>query len=146
MTEIPRWEQKLQSFTMALNRLAQVVNESKKRELNEFEMDSVVQRFEFTHEIAWKVIQSYAKYQGNDTIAGSRDAARWAFENHLITNGQAWMDMIRSRNDTSHNYDSASAQTSIDSIINVYYDELLAFNIKMRDIASSFESDLFGQE
>lgn len=33
MTDIPRWEQKLQSFTMALNRLAQVVNESKESDL-----------------------------------------------------------------------------------------------------------------
>ena len=48
----PRWEQKLDSYGKALSRLAAIVNESKRRQLNEFEKDSVVQRFEFTHEMA----------------------------------------------------------------------------------------------
>ncbi len=86
METIPRWEQKLNSYTKALTRLAKIVNESKVRELNEFELDSIVQRFEFTHEIAWKLMKSYAEFQGENMIAGSRDATRWAFENHLITN------------------------------------------------------------
>ena len=46
MTEnIPRWEQKLQSYHKALNRLAEVVAEAKKRQLNDFEVDVMIGDF-----------------------------------------------------------------------------------------------------
>jgi len=142
----PRWEQKLGSYTKALARLAKVVNESKVRQLNEFELDSIVQRFEFTHEIAWKLMKSYAEFQGNDTIAGSRDATRWAFENHLILEGDVWMNMIRSRNDTSHVYDEQIASGVIANIIQSYYPALLSFHGKMSQIATTTPRDLFNLE
>ena len=82
---LPRWEQKLNSYRKALSRLAEVVNVSKVRQLNDFEADGLIQRFEFTFELAWKLMKSYADYQGTDKeIMGSRDAVRWSFENKLI--------------------------------------------------------------
>ena len=48
MINIPRWEQRLDSYHKALARLAEIVGASKKRALNEFERDGLVQRFEFT--------------------------------------------------------------------------------------------------
>lgn len=143
---IPRWEQKLNSYSSALNRLAQVVNESKCRVLNEFELDSVVQRFEFTHEVAWKLMKSYAEYQGDDTIAGSRDATRWAFENHLIEDGATWMNMIRSRNDTSHQYDESVAMSVISEVVDHFFPAFLQFHQKMSKIATSRENDIFSQD
>lgn len=144
--QIPRWEQKLESFTKALSRLAHVVNEGKRRALNEFELDSVVQRFEFTHEIAWKLMKSYAEFQGESTISGSRDACRWAFENHLIDDGQVWMEMIRSRNETSHNYDNMVATATIKQITDAYFPALVAFQTKMSTIATTTSKDLFSQQ
>jgi len=144
--QIPRWEQKLESYTKALSRLAHVVNESKRRQLNEFELDSVVQRFEFTHEIAWKLMKSYAEFQGEQTLSGSRDACRWAFENHLIDDGQIWMDMIRSRNETSHVYDDAVAASTIQQIIQNYFPAMVAFQEKIAKIATSTPKDLFSQQ
>lgn len=142
----PRWEQKLDSFTRALKRLAQIVNESKRRQLNEFELDSVVQRFEFTHECAWKLMKSYAEFQGENTITGSRDASRWAFENHIIEDGQVWMEMIRSRNETSHQYDDQVATSTIQLIIESYYPTFVLFQSKMSSIATSVPNDLFNQQ
>lgn len=140
---IPRWEQKLQSFTKALTRLAHIVNESQRRTLNEFELDSIVQRFEFTHEIAWKLMKSYAEFQGDTTISGSRDACRWAFENHLIPDGHVWMEMIRSRNETSHNYDETVASEVVDRVVQQYYPALLELQQKMTTIAQNTPDDLF---
>ena len=45
MINIPRWEQRLDSYHKALARLAEIVGASKKRTLNEFERDGLVQRF-----------------------------------------------------------------------------------------------------
>ena len=37
-----------------------------------------IQRFEYTHELAWKVMKDYAEYQGYTDIRSSRDAIRKA--------------------------------------------------------------------
>lgn len=143
MINIPRWEQRLDSYHRALSRLAEVANESRRRELNDFERDGLVQRFEFTHELAWKLMKAYAEYQGFDGIGGSRDATRKAFEMGLITDGQAWMDMIKSRNETSHNYDGTVAETAVANILSRYYPLLLAFHDRMRSLSALSPNDIF---
>lgn len=133
MTDISRWEQRLESYHKALSRLAEIVNASKLRALNDFERDGLVQRFEFTHELSWKLMKAYAEYQGYDGIGGSRDATRKAFEMNLIPDGQIWMDMIKSRNDISHNYDDEIATDVVDNILNVFYLEMVSFYCKMNE-------------
>lgn len=143
MTDLSRWEQRLQSFHKALSRLAEIVNASKSRTLNDFERDGLVQRFEFTHELSWKLMKAYAEYQGYDGIGGSRDATRKAFEINLIPDGQIWMDMIKSRNETSHNYNGDIADDVVDNILNVFYPELMAFYYKMNELATTTPNDIF---
>lgn len=145
MINIPRWEQRLDSYHKALARLAEIVGASKKRALNEFERDGLVQRFEFTHELSWKLMKAYAEYQGFDGIGGSRDATRKAFEMSLIRDGQSWMDMIKSRNETSHNYDGSMADDVVDSIINRFYPLLADFYQKMNSLSALTPDDLFSK-
>lgn len=145
MINIPRWEQRLDSYHKALARLAEIVGVSKKRTLNEFERDGLVQRFEFTHELSWKLMKAYAEYQGFDGIGGSRDATRKAFEMSLISDGQSWMDMIKSRNETSHNYDGSMADDVVDSIINRFYPLLADFYQKMNSLSALTPDDLFSK-
>ena len=145
MINIPRWEQRLDIYHKALARLAEIVGASKKRALNEFERDGLVQRFEFTHELSWKLMKAYAEYQGFDGIGGSRDATRKAFEMSLISDGQSWMDMIKSRNETSHNYDGSMADDVVDSIINRFYPLLAEFYQKMNSLSALTPDDLFSK-
>ena len=130
---LPRWEQKLNSYRKALSRLAEVVNVAKNRQLNEFEADGMIQRFEFTFELAWKLMKSYAEYQGTDKeIMGSRDAIRWAYENKLVANSNVWMEMVKRRNDTSHTYDENTAAEVVLRIKDSYYQVFVDFYEKMR--------------
>lgn len=145
MTDTPRWEQRLQSYHKAITRLAEIVNESGRRTLNDFERDGLVQRFEFTHELAWKLMKAYAEYQGNDGIGGSRDATRKAFEMGLISDGQTWMDMIKSRNETSHNYDGCIADEAVEAIVGRFYPLLLLFYRHMSDLSAQTPKDIFAQ-
>ena len=141
---LSRWEQKLQSYHKALDRLAEVVNEMDKRQLNDFEADGLIQRFEFTFELAWKLIKSYAEYQGTDKeIMGSRDAVRWAFENHLISDSATWMEMIKRRNDTSHTYDEDTAAEVVLRVKDFYYQDFVALFDKMKKLVSETPNDLF---
>lgn len=136
----------MSNYRKALHRLAEVVNVAKVRELNDFEADGMIQRFEFTFELAWKLLKSYAEYQGVDKeIMGSRDAIRWAFENGLITDSNVWMEMIKRRNDTSHTYDEDTASEVVDRIEDVYYQCFVYLFEKMKSLSSQTEMDLFSQ-
>lgn len=143
MADIPRWEQRLDSYRKALSRLAEIVAAGKRRTLNDFERDGLVQRFEFTHELSWKLMKAYAEYQGYDSIGGSRDATRKAYEMCLISDGQTWMDMIKSRNETLHNYDGDVAEEVADKIINLFYPLLAEFYHKMTNLSALTPNDMF---
>ncbi len=141
---LPRWEQRLDSYHKALNRLAEIVNVMNSRELNEFEADGLVQRFEFTFELAWKLIKSYADFQVTDKeIMGSRDAFRWAFDNGLITDCQSWMEMVKRRNDTSHTYDEATATEVVQLVKSTYFQLFVDLLNKMEKLSSTKQNDLF---
>ncbi|OAJ33236.1 HI0074 family nucleotidyltransferase substrate-binding subunit [Piscirickettsia salmonis] len=82
--------------------------------------DSLIQRFEFTVELAHKTFNFYAKDQGGSHEEFAKQRVRKAAKAGLIENTQAWVDMINSRNDTSHNYDQKSAEEIVESIVKNY--------------------------
>jgi nucleotidyltransferase substrate binding protein (TIGR01987 family) len=99
-----RWVQRFQNYLKALGQLQSALavhNETADALIKE----GILQRFEFTHELAWKVMKDYLEYEGHQGITGSRSASRLAFNVGLVTDGQVWMDMIESRNRTVHTYD-----------------------------------------
>ena len=115
-----RWQQRLMNYEKALSQLISAVNLSKQRRLSELEKQGLIQAFEFTHELAWNVMKDYFVYQGNTSITGSRDAVRESFHKGLITDGDGWMEMIMSRNQTSHTYNIQVANDIVEKIINHY--------------------------
>jgi len=102
--------------------------------LNELEEQGLIHAFEFTHELAWNVMKDYFEYQGNSNISGSRDATREAFQNGLIEDGSQWMEMIKSRNQSSHTYNESTAKDIRDRILNYYYDLFVALKEKMKTL------------
>lgn len=136
-----RWEQRFSNFSKAMDKLQQSViyiHENNKIEngeddevLNEMIKEGLIQRFEYTHELAWKVMKDYAEYQGNSLVGGSRDAIREALQLKLLTNGDVWMDMIKSRNKTSHAYNEETANEIYTKIINEYFPAFNEFRIIM---------------
>ena len=119
--------------------MAEVVNVMKIRQLNDLES-------EFTFELAWKLMKSYAEYQGTDKeLMGSRDAIRWAFENKLIKDSDVWMEMIKRRNDTSHTYDENTAADVVIRVKDAYFQAFVCFYNKMKSLSSQKIEDLFTQ-
>lgn len=126
-----RWQQRLNNLQLALGQLGDAVNLSKQRDLSLLEQQGLIQAFEFTHELAWNVMKDYAYFQGNSSITGSRDASREAFKVGLIEEGEVWMEMIQSRNRTSHTYNRALLHQIVGRIISAYYPVIKMFNQKM---------------
>jgi len=126
-----RWQQHLANYAKALEQLANAVTTSRQRPLSDLEKQGLIQAFEFTHELAWNVMKDYFAYQGNPGITGSRDAAREAFQKGLIEDGEGWMEMIRSRNQTSHTYQQKIADEIAGHIITRYFPLFEQFLRKM---------------
>ena len=84
-----RWLQRFNNYRKALVKLAQAVEllsgqVNREEAVDELMQEGLIQRFEYTHELAWKVMKDYAEYQGYTDVRGSRDAIRKALEMGLI--------------------------------------------------------------
>lgn len=141
-----RWHQRLSNYNKALAQLNKAIRIANKRELSELEQQGLIQSFEFTHELAWNVMKDYFLYQGNSEIRGSRDATREAFKFDLINNGEIWMDMIMSRNKTTHTYDEDTANKIVSNILNDYVDLFNNFSYKMIELREGEQQNLFEEE
>lgn len=126
-----RWKQRLQNYLKALKQLSNGIQISQSRSLNDLEKQGLIQGFEYTHELAWNVIKDFLEYQGTTSMMGSRDATREAFRRGLIVQGDIWMDMIKSRNLSTHTYNEKTAEALIDKIIRDYFAEFLQLADKM---------------
>ena len=115
-----RWLQRFQNFERALLQLERAVELSRQRELSELERQGVLHVFEFTHELAWNVMKDFLEESGQSGIYESRDATRSALAAGLIQNGDLWMRMIASRNQTTHTYNEESLEDICAAIVNEY--------------------------
>lgn len=128
-----RWKQRLQSFSAAL-RQSKAVALRRTRELSELEQQGLIQVFEFTHEMAWKVMKDYLRSLGNTQILASRDSTRAAFAAELILDGEGWMAMIEGRNLSVHTYNLDVANTLTQAVVERYAPLLSQFESKMLEI------------
>lgn len=141
-----RWIQRFSNYRRALAKFNQAVEIVSNKmdwdeEVDDLLEEGLIQRFEYTHELAWKVMKDYAEYQGYTNIQGSRDAFRRALEMGIIDD-ERWMESIKDRNLTSHNYDDETAQNILTAIIEVYALLLNALEKKMLPL-SGLEPTLF---
>ena len=131
-----RWIQRLSNYKKALKKLGEAVALDREKKLNELERQGIIQAFEYTHELAWKVMQDFFVYQGNSEIRGSRDATREAFKRELITDGDSWMEMIKKRNLTSHTYNEETAEEIYKSVVQVFYPLFVDLQNEMEGLKS----------
>jgi nucleotidyltransferase substrate binding protein (TIGR01987 family) len=132
-----RWQQRLQNFRKAFKRLSDANQISQERKLSELEQQGLIQSFEFTHELAWNVLKDYLDYQGIQGVIGSRGATREAFKNGLISDGIAWMEMIKSRNQTSHTYNEATANEITVAVVDCYFSQFENFLQRFTELEKS---------
>ena len=129
MTEDIRWIQRFDNFKRSLKQLDNAMVLIAERDLSELEKQGVIQAFEYNYELAWNIIKDFFEYQGGEGvlgIIGSRDAFKLAFKRGLIVNGNTWMEMIKSRQLTSHTYNEDLSIKVLEDIVEKYYPEFVA--------------------
>jgi nucleotidyltransferase substrate binding protein (TIGR01987 family) len=115
-----RWRQRFENFEHAsgLLREALAIDPS---EMSDLEKEGVVQRFEYTFELAWKTLKDYLVYSGVvfDQIT-PRSVIKQAFAAKIIVDGRTWIDVLEQRNLMSHTYDKEIFEAVFGSISQQY--------------------------
>lgn len=114
--------------------MKEAVSLAQQRLLSNLEEQGLIQAFEYTHELAWNTLKDLLESRGARNLYGSKDATCEAFKGGLIENGEIWMDMINSRNLTSHAYDEDVASKIVSAILEIYFGEFEKFRIRFDEL------------
>ena len=120
-----RWHQRFQNFSKAFALLDEAIGETEIDALSPLEQEGVIQRFEYTFELAWKTAKDYLEASGIRLAEVSpRAVIKEAFAVGLISDGQVFIDMMLSRNQLSHMYDNAKFRDVLCSVKTRYLSAL----------------------
>ena len=116
-----RWLQRYDNFHRAYLRIEEVTGSGRTTDdLSELEMEGLIQRFEYTFELGWKVLQDLLKYKGYEFVQGPNGTLQKAFEDGLIADHDGWRRMAKARVTTSHTYNEGDAEEIVHAIFNEY--------------------------
>lgn len=107
-----RLSERINDYHKALLQLEKAVLHPK----DEFIRDSVIQRFEFTHELAWKMLRLRLESEGI-LVKTPRETMQEALQAGFIADGNLWSDLQKMRNLTSHTYREQLAEDVYDFIV-----------------------------
>ena len=126
-----RVQEKLANYNKALQRLDEALAVENP---NSFIYDSVIKRFEFTYELAWRLMKSYIEYQGGADVRFARDVFREAYAKGLIKEGEVWLQMLQDRNISSHTYNEDESKQ--------IYERVKKYRQHFRQLAHDIEKGL----
>lgn len=114
-----RWKQRFSNFEKAYKLLKEGIETSGDIS-SKLEKEGIIQRFEYTFELAWKTLKDYLEY-GGILVNLPREIIKQSFAKSLITDGDAWIDMLEKRNLIAHTYDEKNFEIVIGLIKDKYF-------------------------
>ena len=101
----PRWQYRFDNYGRAFVLLREAFEASEERELSQLEREGIIQRFEYTWELAWKTLKDYLDFQGLVVESVTpRAVLKAAYGAGIISQGDDWMRALDARNKMSHTY------------------------------------------
>lgn len=118
---IPRWQYRFENYRRAYGLLRDAIELSKERSLTDLEREGVIQRFEITWELSWKLMKDLLSADGVvlETVT-PRSVLRAAYQAQIIREGEIWMKALDARNRMSHTYDASTAERDVAEIAREY--------------------------
>lgn len=138
-----RWVQRFSIFKKALAKLGEVAGVKEIDRLSELEKEGMIHRFEYTFELSWKTLQDLLEYKGYQDIAGPNPVLEQSLKDGYITDEKQWRNMKKSRELTSHTYNSETADEIADNIISAYYTLFLKLEQKLEDEKGGKQTVIF---
>lgn len=135
-----KFEKRFQSFCNSLESLA----EARQRDLlDSFVLSGTSAKFSITFDLSWKVMKDILiqYYSITGFVAGSpREVLREAFKANLVSD-DAWMDMLKVRNELAHDYDGEIVKTHCHTIVEKYIDLFYEFENTVKRLKSEMEKE-----
>lgn len=125
-------ETKISNFLNAVQRLNEALIECGEMPTG-LNRDGVIQRFEFTTELAWKACREHLMDLGFQDINGPKPVMKEAFAYGLVSDSEGWIHIINDRNLTSHIYKENTAKEIYERIKEKHlklFNELAKFFVK----------------
>lgn len=97
-------QNKLDNFKKAIARLKEAVEEYRENGSSDVIRDGMIQRFEFTYELAWKTTKAYLEDMGIFDKNSPKAVIKEAFAQKIIENEKVWISILEDRNSTTHLY------------------------------------------
>lgn len=116
-----RWKYRFQNFEKAFAQLESAVE--KLNSLSDLEKEGLVQRFEYTFELAWKTLKDYLESQEVE-VKFPRDVIKQGFQYEIIPEGEIWMEMLEKRNMMAHTCDEEIFSDSVKQISTLFFPEI----------------------
>lgn len=121
-------EEKRNKFSDAIKRLGEGIKDYETHQLDSIR-DGVIQRFEICTDLAWKSTREYLIDMGYTDINSPKSVMKTAYSDGLIDNESEWIDLLNSRNLTSHIYNEETAKVVFSKIAGTYivlFEQLLS--------------------
>ena len=115
-----RWKQRFAHFKKAYTLLEQTIAIN---DPSNAERAGLIQFFEMSFELAWKVLKDYLEEEGFRVIS-PRDTVKQAFQAGLVVDGHIWMEALKDRNLTVHTYEEKIAIAVEKRIRDAYFPAL----------------------
>lgn len=128
-----RLSERIENFNKAFNLFEEMQKNYTADKNNDSNRLALVQSFEIVCELGWKVLKDYLYVNGID-VHLPVEVIKEAFQKEVIKDGQVWIDMIKSRNALSHEYNIDKVNIILEDISTKYYIELLSFRKMLEDI------------
>ena len=136
-----RWHFRFRNFSRALRRLQDALQDGAEA-LNELEQEGVIQRFEYTFELAWNTLKDRLEHDGMVLSSVTpRAVIRSAFQAKLISEGERWIDMLGDRSRMSHMYDCDTFDAIIKAIEERYLERLNELHARLSREMAEQETD-----
>lgn len=116
-----RWDQRFTNFEKAFLQLKDAID--RYEQLDVLAKEGLVQRFEYTFELAWKTLKDYLESEGVVTKF-LRETLKYAFQTDLIEHGEVWLDMLEKRNLLAHTYDEKNFKLALKTILDLYFPQM----------------------
>ena len=113
-----RWKQRFQNFEKSLRLLEGALTIHSP---DIYQRAGLIQFFEITFELSWKVMKDYFEAEGFADLKSPRAVIKKGFETGLIDDGHIWMELLNDRNLTAHTYNEETASKVEALIIKKYY-------------------------
>lgn len=122
-----RLSERIENFFKAYTIYEMAVIRYKQDETDILNHMSLIQAFELAYELAWKVLKDYM-YELGVRTSYPKEVIKEAFAHDTISNGELWIEMLETRNATSHEYKMEKVNLMLEKISTIYFQEMQSFS------------------